>query len=417
VWLMSFVCEATGPSARIVLRQAMTHATPGVPSAAIAADGRLVAVVSMARLLPADTNSLSDIYVLDRTSGTLTLETVSPNGTVSNGTSDNPRLSAGGRYLVFHSVGTNLTGLPDRNDVQDVFLRDRQAGITRRLSLGLAGQEANANSAVPAIDDEGAFVAFVSSATNLAPEDDANGAGDDVYLVRVATGVISRVSLDNQGRQFDFAHSPSLDANGRLVAFTARERATPPAQRGGSKTLRDVAVYVRDVTSGVTTCISCARDDARDGLPAFAPDLSADGRSVAFAVQSEPQRSDVAIHDRSSSVTTVITRKANARSAGPRVSADGRAVVFESWASDLLCERRCSVEELDENVLPDIYLFDVATKRFSRLSGSDRVWWAPSVAPAIDAHGRTVVFSSRQAFGPEDVTVDFDLYVCAPACE
>jgi hypothetical protein len=72
---------------------------------------------------------------------------------------------------------------------------------------------------------------------------------------------------------------------------------------------------------------------------------------------------------------------------------------------------------VDENLLPDVYRFDGRTGRFSRLSGSAGTWWVPSVAPAVDARGRTVTFSSSQPHGPQDESVDFDLYVCSPACE
>ena len=74
------------------------------------------------------------------------------------------------------------------------------------------------------------------------------------------------------------------------------------------------------------------------------------------------------------------------------------------------------MRDADDNVLPDVYVFDRETTGFSRVTGSEKTWWAPSVAPAVDGQGRTIVFSSRQPFGPEDDTVDFDLYVCTPKC-
>jgi Tol biopolymer transport system component len=401
---------ASTPSEHLVLRQASSHVNHGNPGGAIAADGRFIAVVSEHRLLPADGNSLPDIYVLDRDTYKLTLETLSADGKASNGSTFEPQFSADGQYLVFASHATNLTSLPDRNESEDVFVRDRVAGTTRRVSIGFTGHEANGKSTVPAISGDGKVVAFVSYATNLVPGEDANGGDADIYLVRLATGEITRVSLDGGARQLAAANSPSLDRDGRLLAFAAKPA---PSTSGGSGTRR---VYVRDLVSRSTTCISCGQDGTRDGLAAFAPVISADGNTVVFVVNSTPQRSDIAVHDRDSSRTTVITREANARSAGPRVSGDGRIVVFESWASDLLCGRRCSDQDLDENVLPDVYLFDATARRFARVSGAGRTWWAPSRAPAVDGRGRTVVFSSRQPFGPEDVTVDFDLFVCTPTC-
>jgi Tol biopolymer transport system component len=399
----------------MVLRQALAHVSANEPAAAVSGNSGFVAFVSLAPLLPADSNSVTDIYVLDREARVLTLETSTPDGGAADGSSWHPRLSADGRYLAFASVATNLTAAPDRNETSDVFVRDRQTGITRRVSVGAAGQESNGPSGPPSISADGAFVAFASSATNLVPEADVNGAASDIYRACLATGAVDRVSLDSDGRQYGVSHSPSLDATGRLVVFVGGDRALEPSP-GESKGSARRSVYVRDLASRTTACVSCNSDGGSVERQAFAPEISADGRVVVFAVQTEPERSDIAVYDRASSRSTVITERANARSAAPRVSADGGVIVFVSWASDLLCVRRCSHETVDENLLPDVYRFDGRTGRFSRLSGSAGIWWVPSVAPAIDARGRTVTFSSSQPHGPQDESVDFDLYVCSPAC-
>ena len=413
---LATTAAAFPPSDRTILRQALSGVDPGDGTAASNADGRLIAFVSMIRLLPADLNSVGDIYVLDRSTRRLTLESVTPAGVAANGTSWGPRLSGDGRAVVFESFATDLTPLPDGNDGSDVFLRDRVSGVTRRVSVGVDRPDANGASGQPVISSDGLVVAFRSTAINLVPGPDANGPGSDIYVVRLATGRISRVSLDRDGRQFDVSQAPSLDATGTLVAFAARSAAALPAQRGSSRVKPELAVYLRDLSAMATTCVSCSQETGLAGLPASWPDLSADGRVIAFAVQSTPERSDIAVFDRVTSRTAIVTRHANARSTAPRVSADGGMLAFVSWASDLLCGRVCARETVDENLLPDIYLFDTRTGRFTRASGSGAIWWAPSVAPAIDARGTTVIFSSREPFGPEDDSVDFDLYVCQPEC-
>src|SRR5687767_13592871 len=70
-------------------------------TSSISADGRYVAFTSYARLAPADTNSRRDIYVLDRDDGRVTLESVTPPGTVAKADSEHPRLSGDGRFLVY----------------------------------------------------------------------------------------------------------------------------------------------------------------------------------------------------------------------------------------------------------------------------------------------------------------------------
>jgi Tol biopolymer transport system component len=410
--------NTNGAHQSAVVRQALSHESGGLGGGCISGDGRFVAVVSMWQLAAGDTNSVHDIYLLDRTTNVVTLETGPIEGT-SNGSSGHPDLSDDGQYLVFDSAATNLTAAPDRNEVEDIFLRDRSTGTTRRLSVGPRGQDSNGKSETPVISGDGRLVAFTSSATNLVAETDRNGAGIDVYLARVDTGEIVRVSIDTDGRQFAGAMAPSLGRDGRIVVFTGREPMPEPAPGGPRAALAPFAVYVRDTESKVTTCISCGRSEAGERQAAFAPDVSDDGRIVTFVVQSGPHplRTDVAIHDRTSGVTTIVTRQGNARSTGPRISGNGRFVVFESWASDLLCKKHCAADEVDDNVLPDVYLFDRVTSGLRRLSGSRRVWWSPSRSPSIDASGLAVVFSSRQPYGPEDTTVDFDLYVCDPACQ
>ena len=75
-----------GPPGRMALRQGWPQAPSGVPAGAVSGNGRHVAFVSAARLVPADTNVLDDIYILDRESQRLTLATVSYSGGASDGT-------------------------------------------------------------------------------------------------------------------------------------------------------------------------------------------------------------------------------------------------------------------------------------------------------------------------------------------
>lgn len=419
VALGAFLSAASGANTgfdQVVLRQALSHPDASAARGAVSADGRFVAFVSMAQLLPADRNVVGDIYVLDRRTHAITLETSAADGGPSNGTSAHPQLSGDGRHLAFESMATNLTMGKDHNELQDVFVRDRVMGTTRRVSIGRLG-EPDGNSDSPAISGDGRFVAFASSATNLVMQEDANGLGADVYLFCLETGTTTRGGVDTAGRAYASAFAPRLSGDGRLVVFTATERAPERARAGSAKLSGRKAVYFRDTTTAVTTCISCF--ETWRAQSAFAPDISADGRIVVFTLLTtpHPERTHIVVYDRSASARTVITRHANARNAAPRISADGRWIVFESWASNLLCGKRCAEEDVDPNLLPDVYLFDRATGRSRRISGEHHSWWSPGRVPSIDANGRTVVFSSRQPFGPEDVTIDFDLYVCTPACD
>ncbi len=132
-----------------------------------------------------DTNNAPDLFVLDLNTSQITRVSVADDGSQANGTSDvDARLSGGGRLLVFASIASNLVS-GDRNDARDIYLRDRQAGTTTRLSLALGGTNPNNESIDPAFSLDGTTVAFSSTATNFVPNDTNNGR--DIFLV--TTGI------------------------------------------------------------------------------------------------------------------------------------------------------------------------------------------------------------------------------------
>jgi Tol biopolymer transport system component len=98
-------------------------------------------------------------------------------------------------------------------------------------------------------------------------------------------------------------------------------------------------------------------------------------------------------------------RLANGGSANPGMSFDGRFIVFQSDANDL-------VDAEDYNLLPDVFVFDRATGAMARVSGDpDGAWLEPSDGPSIDNLGTVVAFSSRHPTDASDKRNDFDLYV------
>ena len=138
---------------------------------------------SVFRVLP-DSNNAADIFLRDQAAGTLTRVSLADDGSQANGGADtDARLSDGGRLVVFTSTASNLVAA-DRNNVRDVFLRDRQTAATRRLSLALGGTNPNNESIDPVISSDGTTVAFASTATNLVPGDTNNAR--DIFLVTTA---------------------------------------------------------------------------------------------------------------------------------------------------------------------------------------------------------------------------------------
>ena len=98
-------------------------------------------------------------------------------GAQSDGDSTQADVTPDGRYVAFISEASNLVP-GDTNDVADVFVRDRAAGTTERISIATDGTEGDGRcDFTPAISDNGRFIAFASFADNLVA-DDTNGVFD-----------------------------------------------------------------------------------------------------------------------------------------------------------------------------------------------------------------------------------------------
>jgi Tol biopolymer transport system component len=120
-------------------------------------------------LVAGDTNGLTDVFLHDFRTGRT--ERVSVGGAgQGDGTSFSASIDRSGRFVLFGSDATNLVG-GDTNDVTDVFVRDRTAGTTRRISLTAAGGQANGGSLYGEISADGRVAAFVSDARNLVRAD------------------------------------------------------------------------------------------------------------------------------------------------------------------------------------------------------------------------------------------------------
>jgi len=202
-------------------------------SPAISADGHYVAFTSYAsNLVPGDTNSCEaylepgrciDVFVHDRQSGETTRVSVDSTGNEANSENSSPAISADGRYVAFSSRASNLVS-GDTNGKRDIFVHDRQAGVTTRVSVGSGGNEGIGGMygilGPAAISADGRYVTFDSDFTNLVPGD-TNGT-DDIFVHDRGTGQTVRVSVDSTGNQASgWSEFPVISADGRYIAFSS----------------------------------------------------------------------------------------------------------------------------------------------------------------------------------------------------
>lgn len=204
-----------------------------------------------------------------------TLPPAAPAGVPGNGASHTPDVSGTGRYVVFASDATNLVP-GDTNGKRDIFLRDTVTRTTRLVSTGLRGRPANGPSYRPTVSDNGRYVAFTSTATNLV-------AGDtnrvmDAFRADLTTGQVTRISVGPGGRQANKATTRvSMNATGTTLAFDSD---ATNLIAGDTNAVRDV--FVRDMTARAPVRISLSATGKQRRLPSDNASISPNGKLVGF---------------------------------------------------------------------------------------------------------------------------------------
>ncbi len=186
---VAFVCNAwnlasgvRGTAKQVYLHDRRTHRTVLVSKAAdgqagnwmswkpkAAGDGVVAFETYATNLVAHDANDTSDVVVAPPVGGPLEVVSVDADGTLGNGPSLGPSLSAHGRYVVFASSAINLVS--DSNGKVDIFLRDRKTGDTECVSESAEGAATDGDSWFPVISADGLVRAYESNATNLVPGD------------------------------------------------------------------------------------------------------------------------------------------------------------------------------------------------------------------------------------------------------
>jgi ELWxxDGT repeat protein len=363
----------------------------------INADGTIVAFSSGAvNLVAGDTNDRGDVFVRNLTLGTTTRISAGTDGTEGNGTSEHPSLSADGTVIAFISAATNLVP-GDINSVKDVFHRNLLTGTTSRLSLAADGSQANNQSSYLSLSPNGKVIAFTSNASNLVTGDSNNFT--DVFLRNISAGTTTLVSglrpTGNNSSDNTSSGQHTVSADGRYIAFSSD--ATNLVQ-GDTNFARDVFVYDR-VTKTITL-VSVASNGTQGNSSSFAPSISADGKRVAFysiafnLIDGDTNNlADVFVRDLATGTTTRVSvapdgSQGNDSSFNSSISADGKVVAFQSYASNLAIG--------DTNNSSDIFIRDFATGTTTRVSvASDGTQGnSNSDNPSISADGKVVTFQS-----------------------
>ena len=197
----------------------------------LSGDGNVIAFNSPQHHVPDDTDAGGvDTFVYDRTTGQTERVSVDSNEqeSVVNGSGaefNDVAINDDGSVVAFVTPYSGLVA-GDTNGTNDVFVHDRNAGTTERVSVTSAGGQATGHSGTGFtngsnidLDSSGRHVLFLSDANNLVPGDTGS---TDVFLHDRQTAKTTRVSTDRSERQLNAPSSDAaIDGAGRIVAFTS----------------------------------------------------------------------------------------------------------------------------------------------------------------------------------------------------
>lgn len=388
------------------LNQAHGASSVTVSKDAVSDDGRYVVFSSLAdNLVAGDLNGASDVFLRDlELDSTVRISVHKDTGGDVTGSSENPAISADGRYVLFNSDAADLVA-GDSNGVFDVFLFDTQTGMMERISVAADGGEPNGTSTRPSISADGRYVAFSSSASNLV----SGGANTnvDIYVRDRSLATTVKVSERHDGSLTENnSWAPVISANGRHVAFVSGDNDLVPGDVTGPQ---DVFVRNFDTWGIERVSLSTAgvESNARNGVAVVSADASVVAwwsRADNLVAGDDNLQDDIFVRNRAAGTTT----RVNVSSTGAQASGggswhtsitdDGRFVVFLSDASNL--------DDGDVNGTGDIFSHDLLTgiTRLHSLTPTGQGGNAYSRSPSVSADGLYIAFES----GATDLVADDD---------
>lgn len=291
----------------------------------------------------------------------------------------------------------------------DAAARPSATNISR-ISVASGGTQANGLSDRAAISGNGRFIAFQSDAGNLV-SGDSNGV-TDIFVHDRQSRQTTRVSMGVSGEANGDSRIPAISADGRFVAF---ETDADNLIIGDANGVSDI--FVHDRQTGTTEQVSMGSGGPGNG-GSRSPAMSGDGRFIVFESDADNLVSgdsnnvaDIFTRDRQTGTTTRVSlatdgTQANDVSLLAGISADGRFVGFSSNASNL--------DTADTNGFTDVYVHDRQTAVTEWISASIDVtppdgnsYW-----PALSGDGRYVIFFSQAGnLIADDTNGFFDVFV------
>jgi len=264
-----------------------------------------------------------------------------------------------------------------------------------RISVNSSGAEAVGGASYNSeISANGRYVVFESGGTNFVPGD-TNG-WTDIFVRDTLIGTTTRVSVDSSGSQANGSSDvPTISDDGRYIAFLS---GASNLVIGDTNNWQDI--FIRDTLTGTTTRVSVDSNGTQANSVSYTPKISANGRYVVFLsfatnlVGSDTNGwGQIFFHDTQTHATSLASADSNgtpgnSHSATPRISSDGRYVAFQSNATNLVTGGTSGVSQ--------IFVRDTMTNTTTCVSvGSNGLQGdSESTVVGISGDGRCIVFQS-----------------------
>jgi hypothetical protein len=315
----------------------------------VSADGRYVAyqteatnIVPGVKAMCGTRPTCMNAIVYDRVTKQNTLVNVNSRGTrVGMSWRQAPIISADGNFVVFGSDSTISSD--DINDDNDVLVRDLRHKTTVLASVDNTGRTAEDVWPDPTytISGDGRYVAFSSSARFAG--NDIND-DSDIFLRDLQTNKTTLVSVNKDGHPLteSDASEPVLSSDGRFLAYASSASGVVD-----NDTNRQNDIFLCNLQTLKTTRVSVASDGTQANNSSYEPSISADGRYIIFYTYANNlvpadvnEAQDIVMHYRDYGITRRVNvgpggRPSDDTAYHGSVSGDGKTVVFTSWASNL----------------------------------------------------------------------------------
>jgi Tol biopolymer transport system component len=260
---------------------------PGARQPSISANGRFVAYTTVLDLPNDKDDNADDVVRLDRRTGALVHVSVAFNGEpFISGGANAPSISGDGSLVAFVSDGGDSVVDEDTGNGQQVYVRNVAAGTTQEVSKAQGGGKPDGSANEPAISQDGRFVAYAASSTNLVGGAAAGRGG--VFRRDLARGQNVLVSVRTDGTPTEAASGqPAITPDGAMVAFTSAATDLVPETAGRvapAAVVRGASdVFIRDLGAGETVLASVSLANGGSGGRSFQPAVAGSGRYILFA--------------------------------------------------------------------------------------------------------------------------------------